>query len=560
MSVRRARKLGRVATRNIRVKRGAPTVFISYSHDSEEHRAQVLALSERLRRDGIPADLDQYVRGAPPVGWPRWMRDRLLSADFVILICTEDYYRRFWGEAEGGHGASFEGAIVTQELYDDHGTNKKFIPVSFATDSVQIVPEPLRATTRYELTSEPAYQALYDFLLGQSGVEPASLGKPKLRERSRGTPLEFSQGASQPPQRPRALTPQPSSHTPSTMPSVEAPPSLGDSPLPEIHSNGVAAGPPPNLGSAASGPLRPRGAFAKSAWTRAIVAVAIGSIVVALIVVRRTPTGFSPACEPNSRGVKSGLGSADIQFSVLPGGSFTSCAGGLCQAKATSIKPFAISRTEISQSQFFDYVQHVRGERGDDAFRRTCWARNATKPASWRFPNEDTDRAPTQVDGSYPVVCITQEEAKDYVQWLGHRLGFRVRLPTALEWEYAATSGGKCRPFSWGDAWPPILRLANIADATARETLSYKPNEQIPLTSYRDGYAYAAPVGQFPPNQFGLFDMTGNVYEWVDDNCFAYGGSWDTGDGRLTESTHPYEKSLCSQRFSATGFRLVREL
>ncbi len=51
----------------------AKTVFISYSHDSGEHRKQVLGLSERLRRDGIETILDQYVNGTPEEGWPRWM-------------------------------------------------------------------------------------------------------------------------------------------------------------------------------------------------------------------------------------------------------------------------------------------------------------------------------------------------------------------------------------------------------------------------------------------------------------------------------------------------------
>jgi len=50
---------------------GIPRVFISYSHDSDGHREQVLALSERLRRDGIPTELDRYVNGSPPEGWPR---------------------------------------------------------------------------------------------------------------------------------------------------------------------------------------------------------------------------------------------------------------------------------------------------------------------------------------------------------------------------------------------------------------------------------------------------------------------------------------------------------
>lgn len=51
----------------------AKTVFISYSHDSDEHRDRVLALSERLRQDGIKTLLDQYENGSPSQGWPRWM-------------------------------------------------------------------------------------------------------------------------------------------------------------------------------------------------------------------------------------------------------------------------------------------------------------------------------------------------------------------------------------------------------------------------------------------------------------------------------------------------------
>ncbi|HEV2842354.1 MAG TPA: SEFIR domain-containing protein [Chthoniobacterales bacterium] len=72
-------------------------VFISYSHDSDAHRERVLALSERLRADGIETLLDQYVNGLPPQGWPRWMLDQLDAADSVLVVCTETYYRRFRG-------------------------------------------------------------------------------------------------------------------------------------------------------------------------------------------------------------------------------------------------------------------------------------------------------------------------------------------------------------------------------------------------------------------------------------------------------------------------------
>jgi hypothetical protein len=64
-------------------------LFVSYSHDSDAHREQVLGLSERLRADGIETMLDRYVNGAPPGGWPRWMLDQLDTADAVLVVCSE---------------------------------------------------------------------------------------------------------------------------------------------------------------------------------------------------------------------------------------------------------------------------------------------------------------------------------------------------------------------------------------------------------------------------------------------------------------------------------------
>ena len=95
-----------------------PRVFISYSHDSAEHRAGVLGLSERLRGDGIETSLDQYVPGTPEQTWPRWMLDQLDWAQFVLVVCTETYYRRFRGhEAPGvGRGVDWEGALITQPI------------------------------------------------------------------------------------------------------------------------------------------------------------------------------------------------------------------------------------------------------------------------------------------------------------------------------------------------------------------------------------------------------------------------------------------------------------
>jgi hypothetical protein len=173
----------------------APTVFISYSHDSDNHRELVLALSERLRDDGIETLLDRYINGSPEQGWPRWMLDQLNAADSVLVVCTETYYRRFRGheEPDQGKGVDWEGALITQEIYDSRSTTLKFVPVLFSIDDEEFIPEPLRAGTHYTLTSASSYTNLYDFLLGQAGVQPGEVGTLKTRARPKRSPLTFGE-------------------------------------------------------------------------------------------------------------------------------------------------------------------------------------------------------------------------------------------------------------------------------------------------------------------------------------------------------------------------------
>jgi hypothetical protein len=85
---------------------GAPEgigVFISYSHDSPEHMDRVLELANRLRGEGIDAEVDRY-EDAPPEGWPRWCDRKIQEAQFVLVICTETYLLRFGGASKPGLG------------------------------------------------------------------------------------------------------------------------------------------------------------------------------------------------------------------------------------------------------------------------------------------------------------------------------------------------------------------------------------------------------------------------------------------------------------------------
>ena len=170
-------------------------LLISYSHDDDSHRKRVLGLSERLRRDGFDARIDQYVNGSPSEGWPRWMLDQIDASEWVLVVCTEAYYRRFRGHDEPGvgKGATFEGLIITQELYDAHMKNSRFVPVLFDSTDTKFVPEPLRPGTHYRLTSEESYQALLAALRRVAGVEAGPIETTSTPQRPTATPLQFNQ-------------------------------------------------------------------------------------------------------------------------------------------------------------------------------------------------------------------------------------------------------------------------------------------------------------------------------------------------------------------------------
>jgi SEFIR domain len=122
----------------------ARRVFTSYSHDSPEHERCVLALSDRLRNDGVDANLDQY-EIAPPEGWPFWMEQQINTADFVLVACSEVYRRRVEHKEEPhkGQGVVWEINSIYNRLYSDKLVSDKFIPVLFDGVSADDIPIPL---------------------------------------------------------------------------------------------------------------------------------------------------------------------------------------------------------------------------------------------------------------------------------------------------------------------------------------------------------------------------------------------------------------------------------
>jgi SEFIR domain len=156
------------------------TVFISYTQDSPEHADKVLALSNKLRDDGIDCVIDQYEL-SPPEGWPLWMDREIKKAKFVLMICTAAYLRRVNGDEEPGIGLgiAWEGNLICNHIYNTASRNTKFIPVVFDAAHAIYVPTPIQGVTRYNLGAPDGYERLYSRLIGKPLAEKPPLGKRK---------------------------------------------------------------------------------------------------------------------------------------------------------------------------------------------------------------------------------------------------------------------------------------------------------------------------------------------------------------------------------------------
>ena len=155
-----------------------PTVFISYSHDSAEHKDRVLALSDRLRADGVECYIDQYEQ-SPEDGWPLWCEKQEEAADFVLVACTGSYLRRYRKEEEAGigKGVTWEGHVVRQELYERQGKNTKFIPIIFSEADAEFVPMALRSAAVYRIFDD--YERLFRRLTDQPLIIAPTVGALK---------------------------------------------------------------------------------------------------------------------------------------------------------------------------------------------------------------------------------------------------------------------------------------------------------------------------------------------------------------------------------------------
>lgn len=197
--------------------------------------------------------------------------------------------------------------------------------------------------------------------------------------------------------------------------------------------------------------------------------------------------------------------------------------------RVVTVGAFRIMPTEVTNAEFRAFVEETGyvtvAERGLDPAEHPGWPPELLEPGSmvfkmpdavdgmadimqwWSYVPGASWRAPTgpgsSIDGmdDMPVVQVAAEDAEAYAAWAGGR------LPTEAEWEFAARGGIDGAQYTWGETYNPVE--------------GWKANSwqgQFPLEDGADdGFHGTAPVGSFPANGYGLYDMAGNVWEYVSD-------------------------------------------
>jgi formylglycine-generating enzyme required for sulfatase activity len=231
-----------------------------------------------------------------------------------------------------------------------------------------------------------------------------------------------------------------------------------------------------------------------------------------------------------------------IRFRLIPGGTYLLGSPAKEPGRYTDespphrvkLPPFYMAVTEVTNAQYARFVK----------------ATGHQPPLYWQDKNLN---APDQ-----PVVGVTWKDAAAFCQWLSQASGALCRLPYEQEWEAAARGGLTGQPFPWG---------AGVPEAGGKLRANYRTND---LLKHR--YPFTAPVGSFPANGFGLFDMAGNVAEWCLDRYhpLGSGGPFKPKVLRVLKGGSWFSSARdlrCAARQSAApgyadgyiGFRVVRQ-
>ncbi|MEQ8510260.1 MAG: formylglycine-generating enzyme family protein [Rhodospirillaceae bacterium] len=205
------------------------------------------------------------------------------------------------------------------------------------------------------------------------------------------------------------------------------------------------------------------------------------------------------------------------------------------QRTVTLSQPFAIGKYEVTIGEWRAFVEATNRP---DPESCTTWTESTNtwgvvEGASWHtagfYQGED-----------HPAGCLDLQDVRDYAAWLSEETGSTYRLPTEAEWEYAAR-GGTATLNTWGNTMEDMCRFTNTSDLTRADVHGGFVENPTRYFNCRDGFVYTSPVGAFPPNAYGLHDMVGNIWEWVED-CFIVGY-----EGAPTDGSARYDANNCDR-------------
>ncbi|MDI3261235.1 formylglycine-generating enzyme family protein [Aerosticca soli] len=245
--------------------------------------------------------------------------------------------------------------------------------------------------------------------------------------------------------------------------------------------------------------------------------------------------------------------------------------------QVTIARGFALGRTEVTVGEFRAFVK-ASGYRPDSerlggasVYDERSGALREDRQASWR-----DDYAGHPAADNLPVVNVSWNDAQAYAAWLSQHTGKRYRLPSEAEFEYALRGGTRTR-YWWGEG-NPTQAVENLTGSGDRSPRGRRWSHAFP--HYRDGYWGPAPVMSFATNPFGLYDIDGNVSEWVADcwhdnylrapqdgsawlnpGCTVHvvrGGSWGSSPEQARSAFR--QAAAADTRSGRVGFRLMREL
>ena len=247
------------------------------------------------------------------------------------------------------------------------------------------------------------------------------------------------------------------------------------------------------------------------------------------------------------------------------------------QHQVTISKGFAMARSAITVGQFREFVRasgYVPDSiklGGASVYDEQSGALRDDSRASWQ-----DDYAGRRAGENLPVVNISWGDAKAYADWLSQRTGKVYRLPSEAEFEYALRGGTTTR-YWWGDGTPTHL-VENLTGSGDRSHIGRRWSHSF--RGYSDGFWGPAPVMTFAANPFGLYDINGNVSQWVQDcwhesyvsaptdgsgwlnpGCSTHvvrGGSWGSSPEQVNSAYR--EGADGSMRSGRVGFRVLREL